>query len=305
MLKIVMSGVCGDDPMDTCNCGPNYGDELCSTPADPTSNIFTFIVGGPAVNNFSEDCSDPSNCEFDPTFPEGSSLCEQYDSVNGDQYFPDPTNIMGYSHESCMTYFTDEQIDRMHRSLFYDRRYLSTDCSGCLDDYAVHNITYDNSVLFTDVEVNNSIFVFDLMGPVVVQPGANVKFDAGNHILINPGFCAENGSTFLAVIDGCVGQFKIDQPNTNFAGFSDRLKIQPNPFNTKTNILYEVFNDTEVTISVSDITGKKLTKLIENERKLTGTHQVVFNGSNLPAGIYYCTIQAGNHIETQKMVLTK
>jgi len=42
-----------------------------------------------------------------------------------------------------------------------------------------------------------------------------------------------------------------------------------------------------------------------NEEKNPGVYEVTFNASELTSGIYFYKLQAGNYIETKKMVLAK
>jgi len=42
-----------------------------------------------------------------------------------------------------------------------------------------------------------------------------------------------------------------------------------------------------------------------NEVKQAGYYQVNFNGSNFASGIYFCKIEAGEFIQTKRMVLIK
>jgi len=88
------------------------------------------------------------------------------------------------------------------------------------------------------------------------------------------------------------------------SGFSN-IHNYPNPFNTQTTIEFTLTQDTSVTLFVSDVTGKKISVLLNNEQRINGTHQVIFDGSNYPAGMYYYTIQMGSTITTQKMTLLK
>lgn len=88
------------------------------------------------------------------------------------------------------------------------------------------------------------------------------------------------------------------------SGFSN-IHNYPNPFNTQTTIEFTLTQDTPVTLFVSDVTGRKISVLLNNEQRIDGTHQVIFDGSDHPAGMYYYTIQMGNTITTQKMTLLK
>jgi hypothetical protein len=60
----------------------------------------------------------------------------------------------------------------------------------------------------------------------------------------------------------------------------------PNPFNPRTTIKYSIPQKSVVTITVYDILGKEVSKLV-NEEKLSGTYEVQFDGSKLSSGVYY------------------
>lgn len=79
---------------------------------------------------------------------------------------------------------------------------------------------------------------------------------------------------------------------------------QPNPFNPSTVIRYELGTAGLVNLTIYDLSGKKVAELVAGIRE-AGTHEVTFNGSNLPSGIYFCRLQAGATTNVQKMVLMK
>lgn len=78
----------------------------------------------------------------------------------------------------------------------------------------------------------------------------------------------------------------------------------PNPFNPSTTIRYDVANSGLVQLDVFDITGRKVTELV-NEVKSTGSYTVRFDASSLSSGVYFVRLQAGNVTQSQKMTLLK
>ena len=78
----------------------------------------------------------------------------------------------------------------------------------------------------------------------------------------------------------------------------------PNPFNPSTKINYDVPFDSRVELVVFDMTGKEIAKVV-NELKTAGYYTVTFNSSNLPSGVYFYKLIAGNHVETKKMTFVK
>lgn len=85
----------------------------------------------------------------------------------------------------------------------------------------------------------------------------------------------------------------------------------PNPFNPSTNIKFTIPSITLsvvegllVTLKVYDVLGNEVATLV-NENKSSGTYEVEFNSKNLTSGIYFYKLEAGNLIETKKMILLK
>jgi photosystem II stability/assembly factor-like uncharacterized protein len=88
----------------------------------------------------------------------------------------------------------------------------------------------------------------------------------------------------------------------------------PNPFNPSTKIKYQIPKLSFVTLKIYDVLGGEIATLV-NEEKPIGSYEVEFSaisGSasggdawNLTSGIYFYRLQAGNFIQTKKMVLLR
>ena len=78
----------------------------------------------------------------------------------------------------------------------------------------------------------------------------------------------------------------------------------PNPFNPETVISYQLPVNSKVTLTIFDILGKEVTKLV-NEEQEAGSHTVKFNAGKLVSGVYICRIIAGDFVKTIKMSLVK
>ena len=78
----------------------------------------------------------------------------------------------------------------------------------------------------------------------------------------------------------------------------------PNPFNERTTIKYCVPDKMKIRLEVFDSDGNKINTLVD-EIKEAGTYKVEINGRDLPEGIYFYRLQAGDYIETKKMILLK
>jgi len=78
----------------------------------------------------------------------------------------------------------------------------------------------------------------------------------------------------------------------------------PNPFNPNTKIRYSVPQSSNVVIKVFDILGNEIAILV-NEEKAVGYYELEFNATALPSGIYFYQLNAGEFINTKKMILIK
>ena len=83
----------------------------------------------------------------------------------------------------------------------------------------------------------------------------------------------------------------------------------PNPFNPITTLRYDLPTDAFVTIGVYDMLGKKIVQLV-NTTQWAGSNSVRWDatdsmGKTVGAGVYLYQVQAGEFVETRKMVLLK
>lgn len=78
----------------------------------------------------------------------------------------------------------------------------------------------------------------------------------------------------------------------------------PNPFNPTTKIRYQVPENSPVKIIIFDMLGREIKTLVSNN-VYAGQHDVTFDASSLPSGIYIYKLIAGNFSETKKMMLVK
>jgi hypothetical protein len=83
----------------------------------------------------------------------------------------------------------------------------------------------------------------------------------------------------------------------------------PNPFNPVTSLRYDLPERSQVTLTVYDLMGRKVTQLV-NTTQEAGFRSVQWNatdtfGKPVSAGVYLYTIQAGEFVQTRKMVLLK
>jgi hypothetical protein len=78
----------------------------------------------------------------------------------------------------------------------------------------------------------------------------------------------------------------------------------PNPFNPLTQIDYEIPRDGSVNLTVFDVTGREITKLV-NKFERAGKYTAVFNAEHLSTGIYFYRLDVNGFTSTKKMTLLK
>lgn len=104
--------------------------------------------------------------------------------------------------------------------------------------------------------------------------------------------------------------FAIRDANTGVEGEDskpvtyDLLQNYPNPFNPETIIKYQIPERNYVSLKIYNLLGQEIKTLV-SEDKPAGHYEVLFNGANLPSGIYIYAIRAGNYSSVKKLMLVK
>jgi hypothetical protein len=100
----------------------------------------------------------------------------------------------------------------------------------------------------------------------------------------------------------------------NWVGIEDELnevptefllsQNYPNPFNPSTTFRYSIPKSSQVTLKIINTLGEEL-QILVNEEKPVGTYELNWNAANLPSGVYFYRLQAGDYVQTRKMILLK
>jgi len=191
------------------------------------------------------------------------------------------------------------------------------------DPIITNNIFWHNCA-FEDSE----IYVEDSSSPVITYCDIEGGWEGEGNIDSDPLFVdAENGDFHLLLDSPCIdtgdpnspldpdgtradiGAFYFDQSTGIDEEFLTPTKFAlcqnfPNPFNASTIIKYDLPKQSQVAIGIYDILGRKVETLI-NKQQQAGYHQVVWNANDASSGIYFYEIQAGDYIDSKKMILLK
>ncbi len=151
--------------------------------------------------------------------------------------------------------------------------------------------------------------------------GVYLSTDNGNNwIEANEGFGSSRTIRTLAILgedlfagfyDGSVRRRSLSEMITSVEENNNEIPIAlslaqnyPNPFNPSTTIYYTIPKQSNVTLKVFDALGSEVA-ILNNKEHPQGNYEVEFDGSDLTSGVYFFRLQAGEFIETKKMILIK
>lgn len=123
--------------------------------------------------------------------------------------------------------------------------------------------------------------------------------------LIKTSFESINAFTFFAFKE------TIDKTTTSTENENDiisSVKLYqnfPNPFNPTTTIPFEVTKTQYITLTIFDVTGRKVATLFHNERKYPGNYVVTFDAEGLSSGLYLYMLQGEKFTKSKKLLLIK
>ena len=114
----------------------------------------------------------------------------------------------------------------------------------------------------------------------------------------------EAGSYRLAMLAGVT-----DAESDATPARTQIASIQPNPFNPRTSIAFDVASAGEVRLQIFDLRGRVLRTLVQ-EPLATGRHERTWNGLDdrgrqVASGVYLVQLEAAKIVERQKIVLVK
>jgi len=78
----------------------------------------------------------------------------------------------------------------------------------------------------------------------------------------------------------------------------------PNPFNPSTTITFSIPAESFVSLKVYDVIGREIANVV-SEELVAGNYKRQWNASGMSSGVYFYRIQAGNFVETKKMILLR
>lgn len=150
-----------------------------------------------------------------------------------------------------------------------------------------------------DVEATATYYLTDLLtGDYVEITGEGL----GSVRVEMPGYAAA-----LYVVADSIVQVNVPTAVTRTDEVPEQVVLEqnyPNPFNPVTTIVFDLTEAAPVRLQVFDILGREVATLVDG-RRLPGRHEVVFDGSMLPSGVYIYRLEAGEQLILRRMLLVK
>jgi len=221
----------------------------------------------------------------DNVVPAAFSLSEP---SNNTQITIDESNVnTGY-----ITYSWEASSDANGDSLYYLMRAASAE----IGDHGLDTNTVTIEVSYLDIIENmseNNVTAATLEWTVHVTDGIDTV-EADNAPF---SITIDGANALSAYLEGLLpDEFALHQ---NY----------PNPFNPVTTLRYDLPENSLVNITIYDMLGRQVKTLV-NQRQDAGYRSIIWDATNdygkpVSAGIYLYQIQAGEYMQTKKMVLLK
>ncbi len=124
--------------------------------------------------------------------------------------------------------------------------------------------------------------------------GANIG-DVTYTINVTDGLLTEQQIVTLHVVAGAAVE--------NFNDNLDLFEIYPNPAQKACNIQISLLKSARITLTISDMISKQAVVLAQSQYLGEGTQNLHFDCSNLPKGIYLCTLQIAGQSFVKKLIV--
>jgi M6 family metalloprotease-like protein len=171
----------------------------------------------------------------------------------------------------------------------------------------IKTVSVDSGEVDLEIDVQTTAYPITLSWEINPANGIEYSFisDSGFGKISQ----INNVNNKLTIDENSQGKIKLfgkvsNSTSSNIPEKYELFQNYPNPFNPITTIRFAVSKESLVNLSVFNILGEKV-KELKNEIMKPGYYEVNFNAAMLASGIYLYRIQAGEFVQTEKMILMK
>lgn len=152
-------------------------------------------------------------------------------------------------------------------------------------------------------KISTGVQAFDNVTPTELGEQISYSMEGGSYgvLIFRYGTITTDGWT---VIKSKFEEILTANMTTTVDDFAPLKQNFPNPFCTTTEISFKLTEHCTVSLNIYDAQGKLIREEI-NSKMNPGDYKVVFDGSNLPAGLYFYKLNIGGKNSTHKMILKK
>lgn len=189
----------------------------------------------------------------------------------------------------------------------------------------VFNLNFSNQILSNTIlySVINNITAGN---NTIISSNSNIVFEAGNSIILEPGFSTSPNTTFIAQIQECaraltttdVDEINPDSNTNNPLNITSteakkiideknnfNINVNPNPASNEITIEIETKKEDIITINLYDINTHLVKTIINHKSFEKGVNVIKFNCSEIANGVYFIKIGIGNEMIAKKIAILK
>ena len=287
---------------------------LLTDDLDISSDGIIYFSDASSVNNLEnngDDWGEPNGrlLAYDPQTNETSLLLDGLYFANGVALSPDESYVL----------VNESSLGRVRRYWLAGPNTGETEVFS----YIYGNIGWEGWVLPDNITYNDEgiFWVATYFGPVVgIDTTGQIVYELNfdfNSFGENTSVIQYNDSLYLGTLhDSYIGVIPLPEELLSDRNVPQLVASEyqlnqnfPNPFNPITTVRYDLPEDSFVDVTVYDMLGNVVNNLV-NTNQSSGYKSIQWNATNnqgqpVSAGVYLYRIQAGDFVDTKKMILLK
>ncbi len=143
-----------------------------------------------------------------------------------------------------------------------------------------------------------------LNGNIVADPKF-CDWTGGDYTLYSTSPCLPAGND-CGLLMGAEGQGCVDLTALEPApAMAAELRAHPNPFNPSTRIFFGLPAAGPVTLSIHEVSGRRVTTLLDAAPREAGAHAIDWRADGLPSGVYLARLEFAGGFLTEKLILLR